>query len=200
VADALNVPFISSGLFYRAATFLALEAHCDLHDESALLALLKRHTVELEALTKAANRIRIDGQELTAALHTDDVDSHVSLVAIHPGLRQWVNARLREVRPPFVVEGRDMGSAVFPNADYKFYLTATTEVRAKRRMGERAAKLGEMIAALERRDQLDRKQLQPAPDAIHIDTSPFSLQQVIDTIVERVAEAQDTRTHEVTCE
>jgi CMP/dCMP kinase len=200
VADALDIPFVSSGLLYRAATFLALQSHCDLNDEAALLALLSRHTVSLDALTKTANRVHIDGQEMTAALHTDDVDNHVSIVAIHPGLRQWVNARLREVSPPFVIEGRDMGTAVFPGARYKFYLTATPEVRAKRRMGERSAQLADMVKSLTRRDQLDHKQLTPAPDAVHIDTSPFGLQQVISAIVHQVIRSQDALTHEVTCD
>lgn len=200
VADALDIPFVSSGLLYRAATFLALQAHCDLNDEAALLTLLRQHTVGLDALIKTANHIYIDGEEVTAALHTDDVDNHVSIVAVHPGLRQWVNARLREVAPPFVIEGRDMGTAVFPGARYKFYLTATPEVRAKRRMGERSAQLADMVKSLTRRDQLDHKQLMPAPDAIHIDTSPFGLQQVIGTIVNQVIRTQDALTHEVACE
>lgn len=82
------------------------------------------------------NRVLADGEDLTSFLHTPEVDRVVSAVARLPGVRAWVNRRLKEVPPPFVAEGRDMGTAVFPEAAHKFYLTASPEVRAWRRARE----------------------------------------------------------------
>ena len=186
VADTLKVPFVSSGLFYRAATYLVLDSRTDPRDEAAVLALLARHEVTLNALPIEPNRVLIDGDDLSAALHTDDVDATVSAVAAHPQVREWVRARLRDVTGTFVVEGRDMGTAVFPGARHKVYLTAPAEVRAQRRVGERAAGLGEVTEALKRRDLLDAKQSAPAPDAYLLETGTLTLDEVVSKVLERV--------------
>lgn len=187
VADRLDVPFVSSGLLYRAATFVALEATCDTASADSVLFELNAREVVLVP-EEDGDRLLIDGSDMTASLHTDEVDAAVSLVARHPEVREWVNARLREIRPPFVVEGRDMGTAVFSDARHKFYLTAPAEVRARRRLGERTADLASVTSALRRRDQMDAVQLQPAPDAITIDTGNLTLEQVVDRVIERVKE------------
>ena len=186
VADTLGVPFVSSGLFYRAATCLVLEHRVDAHDEDAALTLLGRHEVILKALPIEPNRVLIDGEDISAALHTDDVDATVSAVAVHPEVREWVRARLRDVSGTFVVEGRDMGTAVFPGAAHKVYLTAPAEVRARRRVGERSAGLSEVTAALKRRDLLDAKQSAPASDAYILETGTLSLDEVVAHVLERV--------------
>ena len=178
VAENLNIPFVSSGLFYRAATLLVLENRIDPHDEVAVLELLKRHDVVLKTLAIEPNRVFIDGENISAALQTDDVDTHVSAVSQHRGVRDWVRERLRSVEGSFVVEGRDMGTVVFPQASHKFYLTAPAEVRAQRRVGERAAGLNDVTQALKRRDQLDAKQSAPAADALRIDTEKLELDEV----------------------
>ena len=186
VADALEIPFVSSGLFYRAATLLVLGAGIDPLDEAGVLSLLSQHDVSLKALAIEPNRILIDGEDKTAALHTDDVDAAVSAVSKHPRVRDWVRGRLQEVEGAFVVEGRDMGTAVFPGAAHKFYLTAPAEVRAQRRVGERAASLFEVTEAIKRRDKLDAEQSVPAPDALHVATEALGLEGVIATILKRV--------------
>ena len=186
VAEMLDVPFVSSGLLYRAATHLVLEHGVDPADEAAVLASLDRHDVELVALRGMPDRILLDGQDISAQLHTTSVDANVSAVAQHPGVRAWVNARLREIRGPFVIEGRDMGSAVFPNAAHKFYLSAPAEVRAARRVSERDMSLQEVTAALKLRDARDAKQLAPAPDAVHIETQDLTLEDVVAAVVNRV--------------
>ncbi len=121
VAEALGIPYVSSGLFYRAATHLVTEYHQDASSEAAVMALLERHEVKLEPST---GRVLIDGEDVSAALHTDEVDRLVSTVARHVRVRAWVKERLRALKGAFVVEGRDMGSVVFPEARHKFYLTA----------------------------------------------------------------------------
>ena len=186
VADALHVPFVSSGLLYRAATLLVLEAETDPDDEAAVLALLNARHVVLQALPVQPNRVLVGGADVSAALHTDDVDENVSAVAKHPRVRDWVRERLRDVAGSFVIEGRDMGRVVFPAATHKFYLTAPAEVRATRRVGERAATLADVAAALRRRDGLDAAQLAPAPDARLVETGGLTLQGVVEHVLQSV--------------
>lgn len=191
VASALSIPYISSGLLYRAATLLALEAGTPLTDAAALLALLGASPLRLEPLAEG-NRIYLDRpenprdltpRELTADAHTSAVDAGVSALAQLPELREWVNARLRALTPPFVAEGRDMGSAVFPQARAKFFLTASPRVRAMRRVKERLADLEAVEQALIARDRKDQLQSRPADDAQMIDTSELDLAGVIAAVM-----------------
>jgi CMP/dCMP kinase len=175
IGAALRLPFVSSGLLYRAATLLAERARVAVDDGTRVLDVLRRHEVVL-----------VPDEDVTLALHTDEVDALVSAVAAHEGVRDWVTGRLRTIAPPFVIDGRDMGSVVFPHAQHKFYLTASPEVRAARRVGERAADLERVAAAIRRRDALDAKQLEPAPDAERIDTDRLSLDEVVDLVLARL--------------
>jgi CMP/dCMP kinase len=185
VACRLAIPFVSSGLLYRAATHAAAAAGADLDDETAVLRVLAGHDVVLEPGTDG-NRIVLDGTDVSAALHTDAVDAGVSQVAAHPGVRSWVSQQLQRVAPPFAIDGRDMGSVVFPQAAHKFYLTASPHERARRRVGERSADLAAVEAAIARRDRLDAKQLVPAPDAFHVDTDGLDLDQVVARVLQRL--------------
>lgn len=185
VARALGVPYLSSGLLYRAATLLALDDQADLNDEAAVLAALKAHPIRLEPLAEG-NRVWQGTRDLTDDLHSTRVDHGVSVVAVLPGVRAWVNEQLRQVPPPFVAEGRDMGTNVFPHAAAKFYLTASPRVRAQRRAQERPEDVDAIEAALIRRDDLDRVQSAPAGDAHVIDTGPLDLDGVIQAILTRV--------------
>lgn len=189
VAERLAVPFVSSGLLYRAATHLVLEDGVEPDDASAVDAVLERHDVTLEPRVPH-NRVWIDGRNVTERLHTDRVDAHVSAVAAHPDVRQWVMDELRELEGPFVVEGRDMGTNVFPGATSKFYLTASPEERARRRVAERAGALDEVASAIRRRDARDAKQLRPASDAVHIDTDGKSLDDVVDVVLAGLDEGE----------
>lgn len=180
VAEVLGVPYVSSGLLYRAATYLAQSSGIPLTDEAALVQLLNSLRVGLETRVGRSNRVTVGGSALPdELLHSDAVDAGVSAAAQHPRVRAWVDTRLRELTGTFVVEGRDMGTAVFPGAAHKFYLDAPAEVRAARRTGERRADLVGVAAALKRRDTLDAAQLRPAGDAQHIDTGDLTLQEVV---------------------
>ena len=184
VAEALGVPYVSSGLLYRAATYLAQADDVSLTDEGALTGLLGGVQVGLETRVGLPNRVSVNGALLEErSLHSDTVDAGVSAVARHPRVRAWVDARLRELTGTFVVEGRDMGTAVFPKAAHKFYLDAPAEVRAARRTGERHADLEAVAAALRRRDALDAAQLRPARDARHINTGALSLAGVVEEVL-----------------
>jgi cytidylate kinase len=187
VAAALGWPFVSSGLLYRAATALVLRASADPDDVDAIVATLERHSVTLLP-GLAGDVLTIDGRDAAADVQTHDVDRVVSRVARHPRVRAWVLARLREMPVPFVIDGRDMGSVVFPNASAKFYLDAAPDVRAARRLGERGANLAEITAALRRRDEADAAQLLPAADAMHLDTGPLTLEEVVGWVLRRLDE------------
>ena len=185
LAVRLGVPYISTGLFYRAVTVAALEQHLDLSDETMMAALLEQHTLTLELLG-GENQVFWDSLDLTAKLHTSEVDAHVSEVSRHPAVREWVKNTLRTLEPPFVAEGRDMGRIVFPDARFKFYLTASPRVRAERRAGERPEDVAQIEAALLERDLLDAEQSKAASDATLIDTSALSLEQVVDFMVSEI--------------
>jgi len=185
VAAELGVPCVSSGLLYRAATALVVRAGVDAGDPAEILATLARQRVELRP-GLGGDVLRIDGVDATCAVQTDEIDAAVSRVAAHPEVRAWVSERLREMPPPFVIDGRDMGSVVFPHARHKFYLDATPEVRAARRVGERSADLAAVAASIRRRDELDARQLAPAPDAVHLDTGPLTLDEVVAWVLGRL--------------
>ncbi|WP_027481114.1 (d)CMP kinase [Deinococcus pimensis] len=182
VAQELGLPYVSSGLLYRGVARLALREGANPDDEGALLDLLRRRPLTLRPLAEG-NEVWCGDEDLTHELHTAEVDAAVSRVALHPGLRAWVNDRLRALPQPFVAEGRDMGTAVFPQAAAKFYLTASPRVRAARRVQERSQDLDEVEAALRERDRRDALQSRPAEDAVMIDTSDLSLDEVVGRVL-----------------
>ncbi|MEJ2291437.1 MAG: (d)CMP kinase [Deinococcales bacterium] len=186
VAGRLAIPFVSSGLLYRAATWLVEDHGGDHDDEVSVLRCLSARSVRLLP-SLDGDRVLVDGRDVTAELHTDAVDDAVSAVARHPRVRGWVKRRLREIPGSFVIDGRDMGTDVFPDAGFKFYLTAPAEVRARRRVGERASDLASVAEAIRRRDRLDAAQSEPASDAIHIDTGDLTLEQVVDKVMEALS-------------
>lgn len=185
VAAAIGLPYVSSGLLYRGATYQVQRYRVNPEDEAAILATLEAHPIQLLPRPEG-NRLLAEGQDITEQLHTREVDAMVSAVSKHKRVRQYVYQRLRELSPPFVVEGRDMGSTVFPDAARKFYLTARPEVRALRRMPERNAEYETVLQEILRRDQADRAQLAPAPDAVLVDTSEMGIDDVVRTILERI--------------
>jgi CMP/dCMP kinase len=192
IAEKLQIPFVSSGLFYRAATYLALTHNIQPTDEQELLRLLQTCTITLKAKPGEADEIFLKDKGITNFLHTDSIDINVSAVAKHPGVRVWVDDRLREIQGSFVIDGRDMGTAVFPHAPYKFYLDAPVDIRAQRRVGERVADLEKVTAGLKQRDVLDAEQSKPAPDALHINTESLSLSEVIEQVLSHIEHLQAT--------
>lgn len=189
VAQALAIPSVSSGLLYRAATHLVVSAAADADDPAAIMLTLAAHRVRLEPGLDG-DRLLIDARDATQLVQSHAIDRAVSRVARHPNVRAWVSDRLREMPTPFVIDGRDMGSVVFPNARHKFYLDAAPEVRAARRVHERSADLVEVAAAIRQRDALDAHQLKPAADAVHLDTGPMTLDEVVAWVLARVQEKQ----------
>lgn len=186
VAQALGMPHVSSGLLYRGVAYLVRQTGQDPDQPEGILALLARSPLKLLPQPEG-NQIWQGDQQLTAFLHTPEIDRLVSRVAAHPQVRHWVDDQLRQLPSPLVVEGRDMGTVVFPQAALKVYLVARPEVRAARRVPQRGEAYQQVLDDLLRRDQLDARQSAPAADAWMLDTSDLSLQQVVEAILQRVA-------------
>ncbi|MBO1435943.1 (d)CMP kinase [Meiothermus sp. CFH 77666] len=183
VAQRLGIPYISSGLLYRAVALMCLLENVSAEEIEQKLG---KYRLELKP-TPTQNLVFLDGHEVSEALHSLEVDQIVSAVAVRPAIRQYVNDVLRRIPPPFVVDGRDMGSTVFPQAQHKFYLTASPEVRARRRVPERDAAFETVLAEIIRRDQADHQQSAPARDAIILDTSHLDLDGVVRAVLEHIA-------------
>ncbi|MBF6595290.1 MAG: (d)CMP kinase [Thermaceae bacterium] len=179
VAGRLGVPYISSGLLYRAVALMCLLENASTEEIEGRLG---KYRLELRP-TPESNHIYLDGRDVTESLHSLEVDSAVSAVAQQPKVRGYVNAVLRRIPGPFVIDGRDMGSTVFPQAEHKFYLTASPEVRAQRRVPERDAAYDTVLSEILRRDEADKEQSAPARDAVLLDTSHLDLDGVVRAVL-----------------
>lgn len=183
VARLLSVPYVSSGLLYRLVTLAALEDGIKTSDERALLDTLDAHELRLEPRNDG-NRVYLDDRDVTDECASSRVDAEVSRVAQHGKVRMWVNGQVRRLAPPFVAEGRDMGTNVFPTARAKIFLTASSRVRAERRVTERNDTFENVHSAIEERDELDAGNSDPAPDAVHVSTDGMSLDQTVKKVLE----------------
>jgi cytidylate kinase len=190
VAGRLGYRFVDTGMMYRAATCLALERAVDLTDEAALGELARGMSIQLEA-----DRLLVDGQDVTDRLRSPEVGEAVSLVSRVPAVREAMVAQQRRLARDggVVMAGRDIGTVVLPGAPLKVYLDASPEERARRRYDElresgRDATLESVRDELALRDEIDSRRamspLRPAEDAIIIDTDGLSLDQVVARILE----------------
>ena len=192
VADALGYAYLDTGSTYRAATLAALEAEVDVTDEQAVLDVVVSHAIDY-----SVDGILLDGASVASATRSDTVTSHVSAVSAHPTVRsaiveiqrRWVASHGGRA----VVEGRDIGTVVFPDTPHKIYLTARPEVRAARRAGDDEAAnatLTDIAAALHARDTADTSRaaspLRPAEDAAIIDTSDIGIDEVVASILDTI--------------
>lgn len=194
VARRIGLPHVDSGAMYRAAAWLALRAGADLDSESETL-----RAVEGVRFEPSPEGLRCDGRLVEDDIRTAEAGEAASRVAVHPALRRrLVSVQRSFAHPPGVVmEGRDIGTVVFPRADLKIFLSASAEVRARRRLrefegrGERAD-LAAIEAMIRDRDLRDTSRLEspmlPAGDAIRLDTSTLSLEEQVE-VVGRWAEA-----------
>jgi len=181
LAAALGTLYIDSGAMYRAMGWKAVQAGISLTDHAALASLAATTEVRVEA-DAAGPRILVDGQDVTDRLRTPIMDEAASLVSTCPAVRERLVALQRALAETqgVVMDGRDIGTVVFPRADLKFFLNADLEVRAARRARdlERAGvrtDLAQVQGEVARRDARDRGReaspLRPAPEAIHLDNS-----------------------------
>ena len=198
VAEALGLPFVDSGLMYRAVTKLAAERGIDPNNVDAVTELARKTGLKIHG-----ERVWADGVELTEGIFDADHMDALPQVSAIAGVREALVAQQRRLgQGGVVMAGRDIGTVVFPDADYKFFLTASLEEKVRRR-GAQYEKRGEVVdqeamrKEVEARDRVDTERavapLRPAPDAIVIDTDHLTVDEVVDTILKRINERRETR-------
>ncbi|HKU22316.1 MAG TPA: (d)CMP kinase [Terriglobales bacterium] len=196
LARKLGYVNLESGAMYRALALKAIRNDISFDDEPALLALAQRSKIRLEP-TREGNRVFLDGMDVSQRIREQDVTNAASRVSIHPSVRQWMVERQRELGAGggVIMEGRDIGTKVFPRAEVKVFLDAHLEVRQQRRVLQRAEKglqvePQRIAAELQERDLRDRTRtaspLVPADDAVIIDSSQLSIDQVVDKVEQLV--------------
>lgn len=186
LAERLGLEYLDTGAMYRAVTFAALLRNIDPADEGPVADMAQRLELEI-----GLDAVRVDGVDATIEIRGPEVTRAVSIVAANPKVRSELVSRQREWARRHgggVIEGRDIGSVVFPEADLKVYLNARPEVRAARRSKEVTDLDYETVAAdLARRDALDEgREVSPltrAGDAVEVDTSDLTIEEIVDLLI-----------------
>jgi cytidylate kinase len=194
VARQLGILYLDTGAMYRAVAWLAAQHGVNPDDEAGLVHLLHQHPLEVVEVEPGVLQIRIDGQDVTPYLRSPEISASVSTVAAKPGVRrlltEWQRAFSRE--HGVVMDGRDIGTVVLPEADVKIFLTASLEERVRRRaqeLQERGFTVSheELARAIEQRDRQDSSRevapLTAAPDARRVDTTGRSIDDVVAEIL-----------------
>lgn len=196
IADKLNMTYIDTGAMYRALTLKAIQEEVDIDDEKELLDLLKQSHIKLKK-SNSKQIVLLDHNDVTDDIRSTDVTNNVSHIARHPSVRKEMVERQRSLAKngSVVMDGRDIGTYVIPDAEVKIYLIASAEERALRRHNENLKKgfqsnfnkLKQEIEARDKRD-MNRKvaPLTKAKDAIEIDTTAMSIESVVDLIIKHV--------------
>jgi cytidylate kinase len=183
---------LETGAMYRALAYKAIDADLDLDEEAAMLDLCGRTTIKLEP-TRDGNRVLLDGMDVSRRIRDADVTAAASRASIHPQVREWMVSQQRALGEAggVVMEGRDIGTAVFPDAEVKIFLDASPEVRGNRRYRQVASNEHEAVKVTETallqemklRDERDRNRVQsplrPADDAVILDSTALSLDEVL---------------------
>lgn len=211
LAEKLGYLYFDTGVMYRAVTWAALVRGVPIEDEPAVTRLAETLRIDVIRPTVADGRqytVLVDGEDVTWAIRTPQVDANVSPVSAYPGVRAALTAQQRRIGAAgqVVMVGRDIGTVVMPDADLKIYLDATVEERARRRYREILAR-GEtadyeaVLAGMQRRDRIDSSRatapLCRAPDAVVLDTTRMGIQEVvraIEGLIARCEAAQDEQT------
>jgi cytidylate kinase len=193
LAGALDATFLDTGAMYRAVTLAAIRDGADLRDQRQLMGVLKRHRFDFEA-AEGKMRVRIDGEDVTDAIRDSELTAKVRHIAVSPRLREELVEMQRAFAARYlriVTEGRDQGTVAFPGATVKIYLTADVAERARRRMAElnasgAEANVDEVRREIESRDRSDEDRvagpLKPAADAVIVDTTDLSIEQVVERL------------------
>ena len=203
VAQRLGFAYVDSGALYRAYTLACLRQAVPLDDPAAVAAVVAKSRVQLENHPEGC-RVFLNGEDVTGEIRSPAVTASVSTVAEYSAVREAVNRQLRETAEKFsvVVDGRDIGTAVFPDADLKIYLEASVEERARRRYEElraagREVDLEEIKQDIERRDRHDANRsvapLSKAPDAVVLDTTEMTPEDVVAFIVEKALDLHSAK-------
>lgn len=202
LATRIGGHYLDTGAMYRAVAYAALQRGVPLDDGKALSVLTATLSISFAHAGDSAlpTAVLLDGVDVTAQIRTPEVDAAVSAVASDPGVRSALVVQQRQLAasaPLIVVEGRDIGTVVFPDAGVKIFLTASPEERARRRHAEmtgrgHAVETGSVREGLDRRDEADSTRaaspLEPAEDAVELDTTGLSIDEVVDAIAALVGE------------
>ncbi|MGH2992226.1 MAG: (d)CMP kinase [Solirubrobacterales bacterium] len=184
VADALGFTYLDSGAMYRCVALAALRGGADLDDVDAMGAIARGLRITLRPAA-----VELDGEDVTDAIRAPEVGEAASRVSVHPGVREALVERQRELiaNGGYVAEGRDIGTVVSPGAPLKVFLTASDEERARRRSEQTGEGLAEVVEAQRERDARDsgreHSALRPADDAVELDTTGLSVAAVVERIV-----------------
>jgi CMP/dCMP kinase len=181
LAERLGFRYLDTGAMYRALTWLAISRSVPLAQGERLGELADEYPVTLDA----QRRVWIADTDVTSSIRKSDIDRMVPVVARHPQVRRVMRARQRELADNgnVVIEGRDIGTVVAPDAEVKVYLNAERDIRAKRRMAERPEIGADALATdLRLRDESDAARMRPAEDAIQINTTDLDVEDVVDQI------------------
>ncbi len=196
VAKKLNVTYLDTGAMYRAVTLQLLRSKIDFVDIDKVSAILDDLIIDMFD-HKGVNIVKINDEDVTGEIRSSNVTKYVSEVSALLSVRESMVVMQREIghKTDCVIEGRDIGTIVFPNADYKFFMVADIKMRAKRRLKEMkqfgiVKSVKEVISELESRDQKDSSRdnspLRKAKDAIEIDTSNLSIDEQVDKIIDHI--------------
>ncbi len=200
LAERLGFVLVDTGALYRGVALAAKDAGIGFSDDAGLAKLLDGVSITLEYDSPTQARLMIDGNDRTAEIRTPEISNGASQVSAQPSVRQYLLELQRSFgeRGGVVMEGRDIGTVVFPNAEVKIFLTATPEVRAQRRMEQLATKgqvasFEDVLAGIESRDRRDSGRavspLRQAEDAIEVDSSEMSMDEVLELLVRIVQKA-----------
>lgn len=201
LARKLGYVNLESGAMYRALGLKAIQSDVSFEDEAALVTLARNSHIQLEP-TLGGNRVLLDGCDVSQRIREPDVTDAASRVSVHPAVRAWMVARQQEMGAGggVVMEGRDIGTKVFPHADVKIFLDADPVVREQRRLQQqnlRGREAQATAAELRERDRRDRTRvvspLAPAADALILDSTQLSEDEVLQRAEDWVSEKQRTR-------
>lgn len=196
LARKLGYVNLESGAMYRALALKAIEWDVSFDDEPALLKLAENSRIRLEP-SVGGNRVLLDGADVSSRVRERDVTEAASRVSVHPRVREWMVARQRELGEDggVIMEGRDIGTKVFPDADLKIFLDADPVIREQRRLDQhkiQGPSAQSIAAELRERDRRDRSRaaspLVPAPDAILLDSSKMTEEEVLQRVEELARE------------
>lgn len=192
IADQLNLIYVDSGAMYRTITYVAIKEHIDLTDEKKIVNALERVSIEFER-TEEGQSVFCNNKEVTDDIRQNDVTNAVSIVAAHPLVREVLVDRQRKIamKQNVIMDGRDIGTVVLPDASVKIFLVASVDERAERRYKENRQKgiksdLTKLKQEISERDYKDSTRkvspLRKADDAFEIDTTALSIDEVAEKI------------------
>ena len=200
VSKFLDFEYVDSGAIYRTMTFFGMESFqgiCSGHEQEIADHLLSQPN-QIGITYQEHNQVMwLSGENVSQAIRDPEVTKQVRFIADNPDCRAFVNRVMRDIARRFsvVIDGRDIGTKVFPKADYKFYLDAKAEIRAIRRARELNIPLegkdcDSLLQDIERRDQQDKERsiapLQPADDAVRVDTSDLTVKEVVRVVLDNI--------------